>query len=143
MNTSSITDGTKLVWKAEYSVNIKEIDQQHQGLFEIINNLIKVINSKPNDEQVAGIIKQIVEYKKVHFATEEKYFHQFNFEGTAEHEAAHQLFNDTLTNIQSKYQEDVYGFAFALVDFLEDWLIHHLMNMDQKYKKCFNDHGLS
>jgi hemerythrin len=33
-------------------------------------------------------------------------------------------------------------FAFDLIDFLEDWLINHLLDMDQKYKKCFHDHGL-
>jgi hemerythrin len=143
MNTSSISDGKKLIWNDEYSVNVKEIDEQHKRFFLIINNLIEVINSNPKEEQVSAIIKQIVEYKIAHFATEERYFHQFNYKDTAEHEAAHKFFNDALSSIQAKYQEDVIGFAFALVDFLEDWLIQHLMNMDQKYKQCFNDHGLS
>jgi hemerythrin len=139
----ALQNASKLEWKDEYSVNVKEIDEQHKNLFRIINNLIEVIGHTPKEESVSEIIKEIVEYKIAHFGTEEKYFHQFNFEGTNEHEAAHQLFNKTIIQLQTKYKDDLISFAFALVDFMEDWLIGHLMDMDQKYKKCFNDHGLN
>lgn len=139
-DSSANRDG--LVWKDEYSVNVKEIDNQHKELIEIINHLIEMINATPNEETVKEIINKIVQYKSTHFATEEKYFHQFNFEGTAEHEAKHREFNQKVEEIKEQYKEDVISFAFALVDFLEDWLINHLITMDHKYIKCFNDHGL-
>ena len=44
--------------------------------------------------------------------------------------------------LKEKYPEPTIDFAFELVDFLEDWLINHLMTVDQKYVKCFHDHGL-
>jgi hemerythrin-like metal-binding protein len=133
---------TKLVWEDKYNI-VKEIDEQHKHLFEIINDLIEIINSQhPKDEDIAGIINKIVEYKAMHFATEERHFHEFNFEGTLEHEARHREFNQKVSEIQQANQGNAIAFAFALVDFLEDWLVNHLMNMDQKYKKCFNDHGL-
>jgi hemerythrin len=28
------------------------------------------------------------------------------------------------------------------MDFLEDWLIDHLMTVDQEYETCFKNHGL-
>ncbi len=132
----------KLVWKDEYSVGIKEIDNQHQVLFEIINQLIETINTTPSAEEVTKIIDNILKYKIAHFATEEKYFHQFNFEGTAEHEAAHRLFDQSVSKLREDYRDDVVGLAFALVDFLEDWLIGHLMGADKKYTQCFHDHGM-
>jgi len=136
-------DSKQLMWKDEYSVGVKEIDDQHKELFVIINHLIEVINAIPREEEVAAILGKIVEYKIAHFATEEKYFHEFGFEGTAEHEEAHQTFNEKLAETQAAFQGDTMGFAFAAVDFLEDWLIEHLMTMDQKYKQCFSEHGLS
>lgn len=137
-----INSQKKLVWKDEYSVNVVEIDNQHKNLFEIINNLIEILNSTPKKEEVADIINKIVEYKIAHFGTEEKYFNLFNYEGSAKHIDSHKKFNEKLQEVQASYKEDTIGFAFALVNFLEDWLINHLMYMDQEYKKCFNEHGL-
>ncbi len=131
-----------LAWKEEYSVGVKEIDDQHKQLFKIINDLIRVINATPSEKAVSDIVNKLIAYKAVHFGTEEKYFHQFNFEGTAEHEAAHAMFNKRVSVIQTEHKEDVIAFAFALVDFLEDWLIGHLLGLDQKYKTCFSEHDL-
>lgn len=137
-----MTNTGGLVWEDKYSVHIDEIDDQHKKMFEIINQLIEVINTNPDKKTITAIIGKIVAYKAEHFATEEKYFHQFNFEGTAEHEAAHHRFDQKVKDIQAKHGDDVVAFAFELVDFLEDWLIGHLMGMDQKYVECFESHGL-
>jgi hemerythrin-like metal-binding protein len=132
-----------IVWKEEYSVKVKEIDEQHQLLFKIINDLIKEINSFPQKEKVTSIISEIVKYKDEHFATEEKYFMQFHYPEAEEHIKAHRQFIATLKEIQNKFGDDTINFAFALVDFLEDWLIDHLMHMDRRYIECFTSHGLS
>lgn len=129
-------------WKSEYSVGVVELDNQHKKLIEIINQLVDVIGRVPDEEQVKKIIAEIVAYKAEHFATEEKYFHQFNYEGTEEHEARHHDFNSQIEALQAKNQGDAIGFAFELVEFLEDWFIGHLLSMDKKYTKCFNEHGL-
>jgi hemerythrin len=138
-----MSDENQLVWKDEYSVNVKEIDEQHKNLFKIINSLIKENESSPSTENIRQIIGEIVQYKENHFCTEEKYFKEFNFEGAAEHINAHTQFTLEIGKLKEKYGDDVMGFSFALVDFLEDWLIGHLMNMDKKYVHCFNSHGLT
>lgn len=130
-----------LEWIPEYSVGVEELDAQHKRLVEIINHLMDVISDVPKEEDVKQIIGDIVRYKAEHFATEEKYFHEFNYEDTAAHEAKHREFNTQVETIQRQYEGDTMGFAFAIVDFLGDWLIGHLMGMDKKYTQCFHDHG--
>jgi len=39
---------------------------------------------------------QLVNYGNFHFATEEKYFDEFNYEDTEEHKKRHQEFRDKL-----------------------------------------------
>jgi hemerythrin-like metal-binding protein len=129
-------------WDPSYSVGVAELDAQHQGLIKIINHLMDVISDVPPEEEVKKIIGEIVAYKAMHFGTEEKYFHEFNFEGTEEHEKKHREFNVQVEAVQKQYEGDTIGFAFAIVDFLSDWLIGHLMGMDKKYTTCFNEHGL-
>jgi len=132
----------KLVWDDKYSVKVELIDNQHKKMFEVINELIDAIETKPDKENIAPIINSLVEYKKFHFATEEKYFAEFNYEDAVDHIAKHRAFGERLEEIQKQFGDDIIGFAFALVDFLEDWLIEHLMNTDQKYVACFQEHGL-
>lgn len=137
-----MTTKKRLEWEDKYSVGVQLIDEQHKKMFSTINELIEVIESTPNKEKIAGIIDQLVQYKKFHFATEERYFKEFNYEKTEEHIKKHLLFNENLAKVQEKNGDDVISLAFDLVDFLEDWLIDHLMTADQEYKECFKAHGL-
>jgi hemerythrin len=132
----------KLEWEDVYSVGVKEIDEQHKLMFDTINELFEAINEKRHEEILGNIIKKLVEYKVLHFETEEKYFKKFNYVNESEHVAHHRFFNDELNRITSKYSKYNFEFAFELVEFLENWLIEHLMNEDQKYKQCFKEHGL-
>jgi hemerythrin len=132
----------KLEWEDSYSVGVQEIDEQHKKLFSIINELLKAVDEKKSDDNFSSIIEELVNYKTYHFQTEEKYFKLFNYEETDKHIASHRFFNDELGKIVEKHHKyDIY-FAYDLVEFLENWLVDHLMVEDQKYKQCFSDNGL-
>lgn len=132
----------KLEWEECYSVGVKEIDDQHKKLFEIINNLVEMVGRNSSKEEVMRLITNLAEYKKNHFETEEKYFKEFNYEGADEHIAEHKKLGETLGQVLKENGDDYMKLSFVLVDFLEDWLITHLMGFDQKYKECFAQHGL-
>lgn len=132
----------KLEWEEKYSVGVLEIDNQHKKLFDVINELLDAINENKPKEHLSSIIDTLLKYKKFHFETEEKYFKEFNYEDRDDHTLRHREFSDNLTALREKHPEFSIEFAFDLVDFLENWIIAHLMKADQKYKKCFNEHGL-
>ncbi len=132
----------KLEWEEKYSVGIEEIDNQHKHMFATINKLLDIISTGSTKENLGDIIEALVKYKIFHFATEEKYFKEFNYEETEDHIKKHKEFNDNLTILKEKYPEYTIEFAFELINFLEDWLINHLMVVDQRYVKCFHEHGL-
>lgn len=132
----------KLAWSEDFSVKVKLLDEQHKVMVSIINELIESVNNQPNQEKINEIIARMTNYKHHHFDTEEKYFAEFNFEGAAEHIVAHRNFNVQVEKLQKEYSGDIIAFTFNLLDFLEDWLIDHIQNMDHKYIKCFNEHGL-
>ncbi len=132
----------KLEWEESYSVQVKEIDDQHKKLFATINELIDSIYEQTTKEHLNGIIDSLIIYKRFHFATEVRYFKEFNYSGAQDHINKHNMFNEKLDAIQKEFGADTVTFAFKLVDFLEDWLIQHLMTVDQQYVPCFKEHGL-
>lgn len=132
----------KLIWDDKYSVGVQIIDNQHKEMFKTINELIETLEGMPTKEQVDKIIESLIAYKKFHFATEEKYFQEFGYEGGADHIEKHKDFSLKLEKLMVESNGDSVDLAFKLVDFLEDWLIDHLMVTDQKYVSCFKSHGL-
>ena len=132
----------KLEWEDKYSVGVVEIDDQHKRMFTTINELLDSIKTGTTENHIGNVVDSLIKYKIFHFATEEKYFKEFNYEGAASHIAKHQEFNRKLFLLKEKYPTPNAEFAYELIDFLEDWLINHLMVVDQQYVTCFKEHGL-
>ncbi|HAO52592.1 TPA: hemerythrin [Candidatus Magasanikbacteria bacterium] len=129
-------------WKEEYSMHVQEIDQQHKKMIGMISDLFDSINKKDTKEKLGGILDELIKYAGYHFATEEKYFVLFNYENTEEHINEHHKFTAKVLDLQKKYLNHEIEISFELIDFLEDWLLYHLLESDKKYIKCFTEHGL-
>jgi hemerythrin-like metal-binding protein len=129
-------------WKEKYSVHVQEIDQQHKQLVKLIFELFNSINKQATKEKLGSILDELVKYASYHFATEEKYFDTFDYEGKEEHVNEHRKFADKVVDFQKKYLNHEVEISFELIDFLEDWLLNHLIESDQKYIRCFMEHGL-
>lgn len=132
-----------LAWKEEYSVGVKEIDDQHKRFIEIMNSLYTAVYAGEDREKLAEILLNVANYKDNHFATEEKYFDLFHYENTDEHKAEHQKLREKVTAFYQEFKEGKTDITADLLDFLENWLVDHLANQDQKYVECFQKNGLS
>ncbi|MHB9019884.1 MAG: bacteriohemerythrin [Minisyncoccota bacterium] len=132
-------------WNKKYSVNVKEIDEQHKNLLRIISDLYRAIKSNKEPDILKDILSQLIDFTNTHFITEENYFDKFHYERSEEHKAAHnKLRGDVAVFVEKTKSKDadLYVLSFELIDFLEDWIVEHLELEDKKYTKCFNEHGL-
>lgn len=130
-------------WNINMSVGVKEIDDQHKTFVGIMNDLYNHFNK--GDLQmnaIMDIVKQLENYSKFHFATEEKYFDMFDYEGAEEHKKVHQDLLRRFMEIKGLIEKEGSEKITDLIDFLEDWLVNHLEIYDKKYTKCFHEHGL-
>jgi hemerythrin len=134
----------KIEWKEEYSVGVKLIDDQHKVFVGILNELYESSASDKVKESLTHIMDELVSYAGYHFATEEKYFDEFHYEGKEEHVGLHKNLAAKVYQFKKRMEggENNQEIIWELVDFLEDWLVDHLNTADKKYTKCFNEHGL-
>lgn len=130
-----------LAWDEKYSVGVELIDNQHKVFIGIINDLYSAIVEKEKQVSLDVIFDQLSAYTQFHFQTEERYFDEFHYEEAAVHKAAHVALHTQIVELREKKQ-DIMEDPFRLMDFLEDWLIGHIMGMDKKFGPCFNAHGL-
>lgn len=125
----------RLKWEDFYSVNVKEIDKQHQDVFKIINKIFEVGIKNPED--LKATIKEMEDYSQYHFALEEKYFKEFNYVDKEAHEKMHQAYIEQVQEFKEK------GSNFTEVrDFLARWWIQHIQGADRQYSETFNKNGL-
>ncbi|WP_406656316.1 bacteriohemerythrin [Methanolobus sp. ZRKC2] len=132
-----------VTWSDKYSMNIKEIDEQHQSLVRMINELHDAMLQAKSKEVALGIINNMAEYTQYHFSTEEKYMQQFEYPGYAAHKKEHDKFIEKVGNFKNDYESGKTGLSFDLLNFLKDWLVTHIQESDKKYSPLFNEKGLN
>ncbi|MDF2594671.1 MAG: hemerythrin-like metal-binding protein [Clostridia bacterium] len=127
-----------LVWKEEYSIGVPLIDEQHQHMFEIGNSAYELLKDDFCTDMYDGvveIIKELKEYTKLHFKTEEEYMLSIKynkyFSQKVEHDDFIQKINevdfDKVDDNPKKYIEDILGFVF-------NWTLDHILQKDKLIK---------
>jgi len=133
---------TYFPWKEEYRIGIEIIDTQHKYFVSLINKLYESILNMESQAKLVAVVNELVSYAIMHFNTEEKYFEEFKYEGTAEHKEQHRIIREKVNAFQEKANRTGKVESFELVDLLEGWLINHVYGVDKQYVKCFHEHGL-
>ncbi len=131
-----------ILWNDSLSVNVAEIDGQHQRLVKMINELNDAMRAGKSKEVLGNIVTGLTTYVGTHFATEEKYFAQFKYPETDAHRKEHHDFTAQAGDFARKFQKGELGLSIEVMDFLSDWLTKHIKGTDKKYSAFFNANGL-
>jgi hemerythrin len=126
-------------WSSRYSVGIKEIDDQHKALLDLINNLYHSTtgNEEKHRAHFREVIAQSVSYIKNHFSFEEKYMLATNF---PEYQAHNQMHKEFILKVVAADKDFEAGKRLVLVNFLKflrDWVLSHIAVEDMKYSEYF------
>ncbi|MDH5717384.1 MAG: bacteriohemerythrin [Spirochaetia bacterium] len=129
-------------WSNDLSINVQEIDDQHQKLVDMINSLHKAMNDGQSQQIIGKIIKNMVEYTESHFQLEENYFEQFNYDLRDEHKKEHDQFIEKAQKLQNDYFEGSIRIGIETMQFLKEWLVDHIMVSDKKFVQCFHENDI-
>ena len=129
-------------WYDSFRVNVKEIDQQHQKLVSMINELNDAMMQGKGKDVMGKIVNGLFSYTATHFKTEEKYFDQFRYPETDSHKKEHIAFVQKVSGFKDGYEKGKLGLSIEVMNFLSDWLKNHIKATDMKYSQFFNEKGL-
>ena len=120
-------------WDASMSVGVKEIDDQHAELTDIINTLYYAYMDGKERTVIADIVDKVNRYAQVHFATERKYMEPYiadmpNYE---EHMRQHREFFSDCVSFLLEYVDKGTGITPELLDYLTDWWFKHINGTDK------------
>lgn len=122
-----------LTWNDQLLVGIESVDNQHRHLVALINRLDELNALGADLQTVLETVKQLVEYTVEHFQHEEQLMMEagFNPRMQDQHCQQHQEFIDKMQQVHVEAQSDVSVISKDLLDFLVDWLCHHILKTDK------------
>ena len=129
-------------WTDNLSIGVKEIDEQHKKLVDILNTLYAAFIDKEADFILNDILDKLIQYADFHFKTEEKYFKIFNYENTKEHIREHENFVIEVNQFKRDFENRRSAVTYKVMTFLSNWLLKHINGSDKEYSKCFRKNGL-
>jgi hemerythrin-like metal-binding protein len=121
-----------LTWSENYSVGDAEMDSQHKRLFQTLNKLHDAMLTPRSGEACDQVIQFLLEYAQSHFSAEEALMLRIGYPAYSVHKAAHDQFAGKVKAMQARAVNGE-QLARELFDFLNDWLLRHILVMDKKY----------
>jgi hemerythrin len=131
-----------ITWNDALSVNIAEIDRQHQKLIVLINNLNDAMRQGKGKESLGKIITELVDYAATHFSLEEKYFAKFGYPQAAAHIKEHDTFVGKVKEFKKGFEDKKLSLTVEIMTFLSDWLLNHIKKSDKQYAPFLKSKGL-
>ena len=119
-----------LVWQAELDTGIDVIDQQHQRIVALINQLAEATG---RDDQ-AAVLEELVDYTLSHFAFEEELMEESGYTFGPAQKRVHDMFARRVGEYRMRFEagEDI---TAELKGMLARWLFNHIRGDDKSYSR--------
>ena len=131
-----------LVWSDDFSVNVAEIDEQHQKLLEHVNKLHAGVEAQIDKQDLHQLLVELYDYTAFHFASEEKLMNQHGMKNVKKHHKEHKLLLKHLNRICNAISDGKRPAFYSQYDVSNDWFLAHIMDFDKRMGDFLNSKGV-
>lgn len=125
-----------IYWKEDYRLGVDLIDQQHQKLFQIaedIYNLLKNNLYTDKYDRILLLLSELKDYTIFHFRSEEEYMRQIGYRRLLSHRVEHDDFVNKISNVDmDRIDENQDAYILELLDFVVKWIGEHILQKDKQ-----------
>ncbi len=129
-------------WNTNMHIGIKDIDDQHEKLTLLINELYYAYMDAKERPLLEGIIQEINEYANYHFKTEKELMDAHQYEQRKSHLAQHDYFTKRAIAALFQYTDQKEELTAELLDWLTDWWMNHINGTDKELGTFLRDRGV-
>jgi hemerythrin len=134
-----LKSGPGIEWGDEFSMQIKELDDQHKKLFTLVNDFINASQKK----ELKRIFKDIFDHAKRHFEYEQNLMNEHNYPEYQTHKNEHEQLLKKIKSYHARLDEGGKILLSEIRRFLKSWLVKHTLTVDRKYIKFFHGKSVS
>ena len=120
-------------WREIYSLDNKELDDDHKELFDIAKEAFKEVSPEERNIKIKNILNRLYAYMKTHFKNEEKYMQEINYPLLDAHKKLHIQIISTINEFVKKLPNSNENlFEKELAKIIDTLLISHVVFEDRK-----------
>lgn len=134
--------GKKIVWKEEYSVGVKVLDDDHKKLVQLLNQFTTAYEYAMSESFERQALEDLVDYTKTHFLREEQIMQDNDYPDLVAHKEQHRKMIEQVEVFVNLYREKGHEALSEVSEFLSKWLINHINGTDKQYTDFLNDKGV-
>lgn len=121
----------QIKWQPQYEIGIKEVDDQHKHLVEVINKVLDANAQNKLNEYFGEAMKELVDYTNYHFNSEEAFMEKIGYPNLLEHRAQHKVLVKQLVKILEDLKAGKQQVVNELPSILKNWVIKHVFDHDR------------
>lgn len=129
---------TFFVWDASYEGGVKEIDDQHRKLVDMINGLHDAMLVGEGAQLLGTLFQDLIDYTRYHFETEERLLERAGYPGIGDQIKEHRSLTEHVLAYQKRFEEGRFKNAVETVKFLKGWLAQHILEKDIQAMQYIN-----
>ena len=119
------------VWDDNCKTGIAEIDQDHEGLVNLVNDLYEAMQDGSGGALLLPIFSALKHYTETHFTKEELFMVECDAPDQEKHFQEHKLMMAKLADLESRHRKGEAAISLQTLSFLRDWLKNHICVVDQ------------
>jgi len=128
-------------WNEEYTVHNQELDELHQRLFGIVNDLHAAILARHGKEEIRSTIDRLVEHTHSQFILEERHMQACAYSLYQTHKEEHEKLLRKVGELDREFRQNQSNIAPDMLVFLvKEWLVGHVLSMDKDYAASLPAH---
>ncbi len=121
-------------WNSRLNTGIKEIDEQHQYLFNLINRIAIAIQEN-EAKSIVEVILDMKLYAEVHFSEEEELMRKADYPKLEAHMQRHNDFVSKTDRFLDELELAPLAVTSEAARFLRNWLVTHIQTVDADYAR--------
>jgi len=131
------------VWDDCYETGITEIDQDHKGLVNLINDLYEAMQDGSGGALLLPIFSALKHYTETHFAKEESHMVECDVPDQDSHFQEHKLMVEKLADLERRHRKGEAAISLQTLTFLRDWLKNHICAVDRAMAAQLKNKGMN
>ncbi len=121
------------IWSEQYNVNVKEMDQQHKEILNMMNYLDKVIQEGKEDKLIRIAVEELNNCVELHLKEEEQFLESIDYTDLAAHKSRHTQFLVQFHMMNYAYQSGYLDVVQIFIQYLKKWFVFHVFSEDRIY----------
>lgn len=130
-------------WSDRFALGIDLIDQQHQVLFRLIDQLAKAIQDETSEAELQTIFRKLHDYTLTHFAAEERLMAHYAYPADQNHHESHRALEHSLEQLVERAKTGEPLVSIQTMNFLRLWLYNHIDGTDRQFAEFLKAKGVS